>query len=72
LGTIDAKTHVSGNQNFNFIGAGNFTAAGGQIRAIVTATGNPLIQINTDKDVADEMSILVHGTPTLTAADFIL
>jgi hypothetical protein len=57
---------------FSFIGAGNFTSAGGQVRSFVNAHGNTVIQINNDHDTAAEMSIVVHGTPTLNAADFIL
>jgi Ca2+-binding RTX toxin-like protein len=72
LSTIDAKTFLSGNQAFSFIGAGAFTAAGGQIRAIVSNAGNTVIQINTDKDSAAEMSIVLLGTHTLHAGDFVL
>jgi serralysin len=72
LSTIDSKTFQKGNQAFTFIGAGSFTSAGGQVRSFVNAAGNTVIQINTDKDTAVEMSIVVHGTPTLSALDFIL
>jgi len=69
LSTIDAKTFLQGNQAFTFI-TGAFTSAGGQVRAFVNAHGNTVIQINNDHDTAAEMSIVVHGTPTLSAADF--
>jgi hypothetical protein len=72
LFSIDAKTFQTGNQTFQFIGSGAFTSAGGQIRSFVNAAGNTAIQLNIDKDTDAEMSIVVHGTPTLTAADFIL
>jgi Ca2+-binding RTX toxin-like protein len=71
LHDIDAMTFKKGNQDFTFI-TGAFTSAGGQIRATLTAGGNTLIQINTDHDTAAEMSILLIGTPTITAADFVL
>jgi Ca2+-binding RTX toxin-like protein len=72
LSTIDAKTFLKGNQAFSFIGGGNFTAAGGQIRVSLTAQSNTLIQINTDHDKVAEMTLVVLGAPTLSAADFIL
>jgi serralysin len=72
LSTIDAKTFQSGNQAFKFIGAGGFTSAGGQIRAFVNDAGNTVVQINNDKDSAAEMSIILLGTHTLNAGDFVI
>lgn len=71
LSTIDAKSHVAGNQAFQLI-AGNFTAAGGQVKVIQLDNGNSRILINSDADIAAEMTIGVKGAPTLTAIDFIL
>ena len=72
LSTIDAKTFLSGNQAFSFIGAGAFTSAGGQIRAFVNDAGNTIVQINNDKDAAAEMTLVLLGTHTLSAGDFVL
>lgn len=71
LHDIDAMTFKKGNQNFHFI-AGAFTSAGGEVHAFVNGAGNTVIEVNTDHDKAAEMSIVVLGTPTITAADFVL
>ena len=68
---IDSSTGTSGNGAFKIIG-GAFTTKGGEIKISVTSGGNTLIEINNDTDKSADMSILVMGTPTLTAADFIL
>ncbi len=71
LRAVDAAPQ-SGNQAFTFIGTANFNAAG-QIRATYDAGSNVTrIDVSTDSDSAAEMSILLSGNHTLTAANFLL
>jgi Ca2+-binding RTX toxin-like protein len=70
LNTIDAKTGVALNQNFSFIGAAAFTAAG-QVR-IVDQGANVRVEVNTTGAKGAEMVMMVLGVGTLTATDFIL
>jgi serralysin len=72
LQAIDANPFLAGNQAFKFIGGAAFTVkVVGEVR-IVKLGGDLLISIDTDKDNAPEMTILVHATATLTAGDFVL
>ena len=70
LTTIDAKTGVASNQNFSFIGAAAFTAAG-QVR-IVDLGANVRVEVNTTGATGAEMVMMVVGVGTLTGSDFIL
>jgi Ca2+-binding RTX toxin-like protein len=71
LGRIDADLAASGNQAFDLIGAGAFTAAG-QVRFEIVA-GNTLVQANVDGDLAPELEILLRGsTRALAGDDFVL
>jgi Ca2+-binding RTX toxin-like protein len=69
LSTLDADKGLKGNQAFKFI-AGGFTKPG-QVHAVAHG-GETLVEINVDHDKAPEMSILLHGTITLSSGDFIL
>jgi Ca2+-binding RTX toxin-like protein len=74
LSGIDADGNAAnGNGQFAFIGAGAFTKAAGQLRA-VQAEGNWLIEGDTNGDGAADLSILVTAAPghLIGAADFIL
>lgn len=55
---------------FAFVGTGTLTG-GGQV-AVRHADGNTFVDISTDADAGVELSILLHGLLTLTAADFAL
>ncbi len=70
LTTIDANTGVALNQNFAFIGAAAFTAAG-QVR-IVDLGANVRVEVNTTGVAGAEMVMMVLGVGTLTGSDFIL
>lgn len=72
LSHIDADGNAgNGNGAFSFIGTGAFTGAGAQVR--FEAAGNDLlVQADTNGDKAADFAILVQGTATLTAADFLL
>lgn len=66
LSTIDANVLVGGNQDFVFIGAAAFTAAG-QVRY----AGGALVA-NTDGDLQAELRIELAGSPPLVEADLVL
>lgn len=67
---IDARTDVSGNQAFSFIGAGGFSASG-QVRYQFYGD-DTLIQFNTDRDATAEMEIRIAGRHYMIASDFVL
>lgn len=74
LSAIDAdgKLH-SGNAAFDFIGAHKIgTTDHGQMQVTHTGTDTYLVSIDTDKDSAAEMTVLVHSDHALVAGDFIL
>jgi Ca2+-binding RTX toxin-like protein len=75
LAGIDAKTGVSGNQAFAFIGTAAFTGAG-QVRATNAGT-DTLIQANTGGSLEPELEVAVQDGQFVqpgqwAAADFIL
>lgn len=70
LSAIDANWAVTGKQGFAFIGAAAFTARG-QVRA-VSLGSDTLIEANVAGDFAADFAILLRGTHTLGAADFLL
>jgi parallel beta-helix repeat protein len=67
---IDADAGVAGNQAFTWIGTAAFTGAG-QLRYVVSG-GNTIIQGNNNSDLGADFTIEITGTPSVTAADFIL
>jgi len=70
LSQIDADGNA-GNGTFSFIGKGAFTGAGAEVRFEVS--GNDLlVQADTNGDKIADFAILVQGSATLTAADFVL
>ena len=74
LSKIDAIPGLRGNQAFEFLGIGFFTADG-QIRATQESDGSTLIEINTTGTVSTpEMAIILTDftANNLTAGDFIL
>jgi Ca2+-binding RTX toxin-like protein len=74
LATIDAKTGVSGNQAFAFIGTAAFTGAG-QVR-VTEAGGDTLVQANTGGSLSADLEVAVQDAGTQpgqwVAGDFIL
>lgn len=70
LRALDGNTGAVGSQNFTFIGAADFTAAG-QVR-IVDDGADVRVEINLDSDGGSEMEITVQEVTTLAAADFFL
>ncbi|MFE0754107.1 calcium-binding protein [Inquilinus sp. NPDC058860] len=72
LGQIDADGNAgNGNSTFSFIGTGAFTGAGAEVR-FTAAGGDLLVQGDVNGDKVADFAILVQGTLTLTAADFVL
>ncbi|CUH76612.1 calcium-binding protein [Tropicibacter naphthalenivorans] len=57
---------------FTFIGATRFTGAGMEIQAGVLGSGNTLIRIDTNGDSNVDEELLLLGSQTLTADDFVL
>lgn len=72
LGQIDADGDAgNGDSAFSFIGTDPFTGAGAEVR--FTAAGDDLmVEGDTNGDKIADFAILVQGTLTLTAADFVL
>jgi glucose/arabinose dehydrogenase len=68
--SIDAREDRDGGQAFSFIGIADFTRAG-QVRYEAT-DGTTLVYLNTDADLEAEGVILLRGTHTLGAENFIL
>ena len=72
LSGIDALSGTAGDQAFTFLGAGAFTGAGGEVRAIIQS-GQTLILADLDGDRLADMQITLAGvTSALSASDFIL
>lgn len=70
LSALDANTTLPNDQAFVFIGSAAFTGPG-QVRAVVSA-GNTRILANVDTNLAPDFEILLLGTPSISAADFVL
>ncbi|MGK9169061.1 calcium-binding protein [Inquilinus limosus] len=72
LSQIDADGNVgNGNSTFSFIGTDPFTGAGAEVR-FTTAGDDLLVEGDVNGDMVADFAILVQGTATLTAADFVL
>ncbi|MBU2992677.1 calcium-binding protein [Octadecabacter sp. 1_MG-2023] len=57
---------------FDFIGSSGFSGSAPEIRAVVGATGDTNLYLDTDGNGAADMRILVSGVDGLTSDDFIL
>jgi serralysin len=68
---IDAKSGVSGNQAFTFIGTGDFTGAKGQLRIEVVADGL-ILSGDRNGDRVDDFRIGLLDLTRLSAGDIIL
>jgi hemolysin type calcium-binding protein len=72
LFAIDARAHSTGNNAFNFIGDGAFTAEG-QLRASYDAgSDTTTIEANTDGDLRAELKIVLTGFVDINDGDFVL
>lgn len=71
LSAIDANTNVAGNQAFTFLGKGNFTGAGGELRYYYSGE-NTMIVADIDGDTETDLRILIPEVRTMNASDFIL
>lgn len=73
LSGVDAVAGVSGNQAFTFIGEAKFSGVAGELRYREVSNGaNREIQGDTDGDGNPDFLILVTGSLTLAADDFVL
>ncbi len=77
LSTIDAKTGVTGNQAFKFIGTAAFHDVKGELRYVKinnpgTVSDKTLIYGDVNGDGKADFQIELTGLKTLTAGDFIL
>ncbi|MGV0759544.1 calcium-binding protein [Tistrella mobilis] len=72
LSAIDARTDLSGDQAFTFLGTGAYTGAGGEVR-ITVQSSSLLVSGDIDGDGTSEFFITLTGTTTpLDASDFLL
>lgn len=72
LSQIDADGNAgNGNGAFHFVGTGAFTGVGAEVRFEI-AGDDLLVQADTNGDKVADFAILVQGSATLTAADFVL
>jgi Ca2+-binding RTX toxin-like protein len=69
--SIDANTHITGDQDFTFIGAGGFSHVAGQLRYAALSTTQAVVQGDVNGDGVADFSIKVVGTGTLASSDFI-
>jgi Ca2+-binding RTX toxin-like protein len=67
LTALDANLNVPGDQAFSFVGSAAFTNTAGELRY---AGGN--LSADVDGDGITDFQIALTGSPTLTAADFLL
>ena len=68
---VDANSGVAGNQDFRFVGTSIFGGSAGELRVAV-AGGNTVIQMDVNGDAVADAAIVLSGTPTVTAGDFLL
>lgn len=71
LSLIDARSTVSGNQAFTFVGTAAFTRVAGQLRFAQTG-GDTYVQGDTNGDGTADFWIKLNGLTSLKAADFVL
>jgi Ca2+-binding RTX toxin-like protein len=71
LSGIDANSGTSGNQAFTFIGAGAFSAIAGEVRYNFDGT-DTYVKADMDGDGAADFVIILSGSVTPLASDFVL
>ncbi|CAH0150237.1 calcium-binding protein [Roseomonas sp. CECT 9278] len=73
LSAIDANTTVGGDQAFSFIGTAAFASGTrGQLRFENRVDGNTWVQADLDGNQVADFEIVLIGSKTLTAGDFVL
>jgi len=71
LDFVDANTLVGGDQAFAFIGTNAFSNTAGELRYEIV-NGDTFVYGDTDGDGVADFTVLVTGSHTLTATDFVL
>lgn len=71
LNLVDAKTGITGDQTFSFIGTSALSHVAGQLR-YEQISGNTYVQGDTNGDAVADFWIRVDGLHNLTATDFLL
>ena len=71
LQLLDADTTALADQAFGFIGTAAFSNVAGQLR-YQAASGDTQVMGDVDGDAVADFTIVLTGTPTLTASNFIL
>lgn len=70
---IDANSTIADDQAFSFIGTDAFASGiRGQLRFETRGDGNTWVQADLDGNTAVDFEIMLIGSRTLTAADFVL
>jgi Ca2+-binding RTX toxin-like protein len=77
LSGIDARSGVSGNQAFTYIGQRGFTGSAGQLHIVLqnfagTANDKTIVEGDLNGDRVADFQIQLTGLHSLTAADFVL
>jgi Ca2+-binding RTX toxin-like protein len=72
LSAIDARSDVSGDQRFDFLGEHAFTGSRGELRVWVDGAGDTHALIDLDGNLKADMDILISGRAELLASDFLL
>ncbi|WP_269716349.1 M10 family metallopeptidase C-terminal domain-containing protein [Caulobacter sp. NIBR2454] len=71
VSALDARSNVSGNQAFTFLGTAAFTGVSGQLRYVVSGA-NVGFEADVKGDGLGDFRVLLLGVSSLTAADFVL
>jgi len=72
LSAIDANSKIAANQEFTFLGTGNFTGVAGQVRIDSSVAGTTRILADIDGNKGADLVIILSGNHALTSADFML
>ena len=71
LRVIDANENIGGNQVFDYIGGAGFSGTAGEVR-IADLGADVIVSGDTDGDGRADFEIMVLGTGTMEANDFLL
>jgi serralysin len=74
LSRIDANVtaDIAVNEAFSFIGTSAFGNVAGQLRYLITSSGNTLVEGDTNGDGMADFALFLSGAVTLANGDFIL
>lgn len=72
LRAIDADTTRAGNQSFDLIGDDAFGGNGGELQVIDVSDARTLVRADVDADGRADFAILLRGSVSLQADDFVL